>query len=46
VHSRTFVGTGPTEHCEDIAITVVASDVDGMEARSCFLVRRVVHTTR
>jgi AAA family ATP:ADP antiporter len=45
VRSRAFVGTGPTEHCEDISITVVASDVDGMEARSCFVVRRVVRST-
>jgi hypothetical protein len=45
VRSRAFVGTGPTEHCEDISITVVASDVDGMEARSCFVVRRVVQST-
>jgi len=42
--SRAFVGVGPAEHCEDITIAVVASDVDGMEARSCFLVRRVVRS--
>ena len=39
--SRTFVGVGPVEDCEEISIAVVASDVDGMEARSCFFVRRV-----
>ena len=42
---RAFVGVGPLEHCEDITITVVASDVDGMQARSRFQVRRVVRTS-
>ncbi|HEX6573108.1 MAG TPA: Npt1/Npt2 family nucleotide transporter [Steroidobacteraceae bacterium] len=37
---RAFVGTGPTT-VEELRITVIASDVDGMEARSVFMVRRV-----
>jgi AAA family ATP:ADP antiporter len=39
--SRTFAGVGPTGAWEAITVTVIASDVDGMEARSCFAVRRV-----
>jgi AAA family ATP:ADP antiporter len=42
--SRAFVGVGPADYCEDVTITVVASDVDGMEARSCFVVRRVIRS--
>jgi AAA family ATP:ADP antiporter len=37
---RVFVGTGPPAHAEELRITVIASDVDGMEARSIFVVRR------
>ena len=37
---RAFVGTGPAT-VEELRITVIASDVDGMEARSVFTVRRV-----
>jgi AAA family ATP:ADP antiporter len=40
--TREFTGIGPDRHLEDLTIVVVASDVDGMEARSCFVVRRVV----
>ena len=36
---RAFVGTGPPTF-EDLRIAVIASDVDGMEARSVFIVRR------
>ncbi len=43
--SRAFIGVGPAEDCESISITVVASDVDGMEARSCFVVRRLVRSS-
>jgi hypothetical protein len=39
-HRRAFVGTGPAT-VEELRITVIASDVDGMEARSVFMVRRV-----
>ena len=45
VRSREFVGVGPADYIEDITIAVVASDVDGMEARSVFLVRRVVQSS-
>jgi hypothetical protein len=34
-------GVGPVDACEDLKITVIASDVDGMQATSCFVVRRV-----
>jgi AAA family ATP:ADP antiporter len=36
---RAFLGTGPTEVLEELTVTVIASDVDGMEANSCFVVR-------
>jgi AAA family ATP:ADP antiporter len=39
--SRTFAGVGPMDATEELTITVVASDVDGMQARSTFVVRRV-----
>jgi AAA family ATP:ADP antiporter len=39
--SRTFAGVGPQDVSEELTITVIASDVDGMQARSCFVVRRV-----
>jgi hypothetical protein len=32
---------GPQDVSEELTITVIASDVDGMQARSCFVVRRV-----
>ncbi|HEX9207294.1 MAG TPA: Npt1/Npt2 family nucleotide transporter [Steroidobacteraceae bacterium] len=38
--SRAFVGTGPAS-VEELRIAVIASDVDGMEARSFFMIRRV-----
>jgi AAA family ATP:ADP antiporter len=38
--SRTFAGVAPTDVVEEFAITVIASDVDGMQARSRFVVRR------
>jgi AAA family ATP:ADP antiporter len=43
--SRTFVGVGPTDVFEELTITVIASDVDGMQARSCFVVRRVTRAS-
>jgi len=39
---RVFLGTGPTQVLEELTVTVIASDVDGMEATSCFVVRRGV----
>ena len=39
--ARAFRGTGPAA-VEELRITVIASDVDGMEARSFFMVRRGV----
>lgn len=36
--SRAFMGTGPTS-VQELRVAVIASDVDGMEARSCFMVR-------
>jgi AAA family ATP:ADP antiporter len=45
---RAFVGTGPVNVEEqEWRIAVIASDVDGMEARSSFVIRRVltVHTS-
>jgi hypothetical protein len=40
---RAFVGTGPSELAgAELRIAVIASDVDGMEARSSFVIRRVV----
>ncbi len=43
---RTFRGVGPREECEEIHITVTASDVDGLQARSVFVMRRVVRSGR
>jgi len=40
VRQRAFVGTGPAT-IEELRIAVIASDVDGMEARSFFVVRRL-----
>jgi len=39
---RTFTGVFPAGLWEEITVMVVASDVDGMEASSCFTIRRVV----
>ena len=40
---RAFVGTGPMNIDEqEWRIAVIASDVDGMEARSSFVIRRVI----
>jgi Putative Ig domain len=38
---RAFSGVLPTEVTEDLTVMVVASDVDGMEAVSCFVMHRV-----
>ncbi len=37
---RAFTGVVPAEVSEEITVMVVASDVDGMEASSCFRIRR------
>jgi len=37
--SRAFVGTAPHIEFEELTVVVVASDVDGLEARSSFYVR-------
>jgi ATP:ADP antiporter, AAA family len=40
---QAFIGTGPTEPTPaELRIAVIASDVDGMEARSSFAIRRLV----
>ena len=44
--SRTFAGVGATDVIEELTVAVIASDVDGMQARSCFAVRRVSRTAR
>lgn len=44
--SRTFSGIGPEEEREEIRITVTASDVDGMQATSVLVVRRVIRSDR
>jgi AAA family ATP:ADP antiporter len=38
---RAFVGTVPVPEAVELRVTVIASDVDGMEARSVFVVRRL-----
>ncbi|HWJ05425.1 MAG TPA: Npt1/Npt2 family nucleotide transporter [Steroidobacteraceae bacterium] len=38
---RAFIGTGPAAFAEELRISVIASDVDGLEARSIFVVRRL-----
>jgi ATP:ADP antiporter, AAA family len=38
---RAFVGTGPAS-VEEVRVEVIASDVDGMEARSTFVARHVL----
>jgi AAA family ATP:ADP antiporter len=37
---RLFTGQPPAEFTEELTVEVVASDVDGMEVTSCFVVRR------
>jgi AAA family ATP:ADP antiporter len=39
---RAFVGTCPAGYCEEVRIEVVASDVDGTQAASVFVMRRSV----
>jgi hypothetical protein len=39
---RAFLGVGPQEAVEEVRIEVVASDVDGMQAASFFVVRRAI----
>ena len=43
--SRTFAGVAPTDVFEELTITVIASDVDGMQARSCFVARRLTRAS-
>jgi len=38
---RTFSGVVPADVSEELTVVVVASDVDGMEASSCFRIRRL-----
>jgi hypothetical protein len=37
---RAFVGDPPASVFEELTVRVVASDVDGMEASACFVIRR------
>ncbi len=41
-HARRFSGRPPDGWCEELRVTVVASDVDGLEATSTFVLRSVV----
>ena len=41
---RTFSGVGPQELREEIRIAVTASDVDGMQVTSYFMLRRTFDT--
>jgi AAA family ATP:ADP antiporter len=41
-HSRRFTGQPPEGFFEELTVTVVASDVDGLEASSSFVLRRSV----
>jgi AAA family ATP:ADP antiporter len=41
IRHRTFTGVVPVELSVDLTVMVVASDVDGMEASSCFRIRRL-----
>ena len=41
---RAFLGTCPDGYCEEVTVEVVASDVDGMQAASFFVMRRSVLT--
>jgi AAA family ATP:ADP antiporter len=40
--SRAFLGRSPEGYCEEVRIEVVASDVDGSQAASVFVMRRVL----
>ena len=40
--TRRFTGRPPEGYFEEIKVTVVASDVDGLEATSTFVMRRSV----
>ena len=42
VRHRIFTGVAPPEMSEELTVMVVASDVDGMEASSCFRIRRLI----
>jgi hypothetical protein len=43
VRQRAFVGSVPHEvQVSELRVVVIASDVDGLEARSTFVVRSVV----
>jgi AAA family ATP:ADP antiporter len=39
---RAFLGTCPLDYCEEVRIEVVASDVDGTQAASIFVMRRAL----
>lgn len=39
---RAFLGVPPEQVVEELTVRVIASDVDGMEASSCFVIRRRV----
>ena len=39
---RTFLGTCPDGYCEEVTIEVVASDVDGSQVASLFVMRRAL----
>jgi AAA family ATP:ADP antiporter len=41
---RAFIGAPPEQVVEEITVRVIASDVDGMEASSCFVIRRRVES--
>ncbi len=43
---RAFTGKVPVEIEEDLMVMVVASDVDGLETSSCFVMRRVIRLER
>ncbi len=45
VRQRAFIGTAPVDvEVDELRIAVIASDVDGLEARTTFVVRRFVTT--
>ena len=39
---RTFLGSCPSGYSEEVTIEVVASDVDGTQAASLFVMRRAI----
>ena len=39
---RTFLGSCPSGYSEEVTIVVVASDVDGTQAASLFVMRRAI----